>query len=165
MLPSSTVAGRTTLLHFDHMNDYKGYTKLLKKWCGQLRLGGVIFLSLHCDPRPRHIFAILDSPKTMGGTGEFLTRLRSQNVDVNMRGQPCKERMSTVVADLPLALAASSDEVGMLAVVETEGAKGSQTHMPFVRQWLLSHRPADAEALIAAMDAHLDATTKPGKRR
>lgn len=161
----ASAGGRTTLLHFDHMNDYKGYTKLLQKWCGQLRLGGVIFLSLHCDPRPRHIFAVLDSPTTMGGTGEFLTRLRTLNVDVNMRGQPCKERMSTVVTDLPLALAMSSDGVGELVVVETEGAKGSQSHMPYVRQWLLSHRPGDAEALIAAMDAHLDATTKPGKRR
>lgn len=160
----ASTAGRTTLLHFDHMNDYKGYTKLLQKWCSQLRLGGVIFLSLHCDPRPRNIFAVLDSPTAMGGTGEFLTRLRTQNVDVNMRGQPCKERMSTVVADRPLAIPMSPD-VGILAVVETEGAKGSQTHMPFVREWLLSHRPTDAEALIAAMDAHLDATTKPGKRR
>ena len=101
----------------------------------------------------------------MGGTGEFLTRLRAQNVDVNMRGQPCKERMFTVVADLPLSTPMSPDVLGMLAAVETDGAKGSQTHMPFVRQWLLSHRPADAEALISAMDAHLDATTKPGKRR
>ena len=158
----ASAAGRTTLLHLDHMNDHRGYTKLLQKWCSQLKLGGVIFLSLHCDPRPRHIFAVLDSPTTMGGTGEFLTRLRTQNVDVNMRGQPCKERMSTVVADLPLAVATPCDG---LAVVETEGAKGSQTHMPFVREWLLSHRPADAEALITAMDAHLDATTKPGKRR
>ena len=163
---ASTPTGRTTLLHFDHMNDYKGYTKLLQKWCTQLRLGGVIFLSLHCDPRPRHIFAVLDSPTVMGGTSEFLTRLRTQNVDVNMRGQPCKERMSTVVTDLPLVLPmSSSDGVGTFEVVETEGAKGSQTHMPFVRHWLLTNRPTDAEALIAAMDKHLDATTKPGKRR
>jgi hypothetical protein len=157
--------GRTTLLHLDHMNDYKGYTKLLQKWCSQLRLGGVIFLSLHCDPRPRHVFAVLDSPMSLGGTGEFLTRLRTQNVDVNMRGQPCRERMSTVIADLPRGLPMPVDGVGTLVVVETEGAKGSQTHMPFVRQWLLTHRPADATTLIAAMDAHLDATTKPGKRR
>ena len=161
----ASTAGRTTLLHLDHMNDYKGYTKLLQKWCGQLKLGGVIFLSLHCDPRPRHIFAVLDDSATTGGTGEFLQRLRTQNVDVNMRGQPCKERMSTVVADLPLAAPVPADGFGPLAVVETEGAKGSQTHMPFVREWLQSNRPTDAEALIAAIDAHLDATTKPGKRR
>lgn len=158
--------GRTTLLHLDHMNDHKGYTKLLCKWCSQLKLGGVIFLSLHCDPRPRHIFAVLDAPSVMAGTGEFLTRLRSQNVDVTIRGQPCKERQSTVVAELPLMHAASTDDgVGAFTVVETEGAKGSQSHMPFVRQWLNEHRPADADVLIAAMDAHLDATTKPGKRR
>ena len=108
---------------------------------------------------------MLDSQTTLGGTGEFLTRLRSQNVDVNMRGQPCKERQSTVVADLPLAAPISAEMLGAFTVVETEGSKGSQSHMPFVRAWLQTHRPSDAEVLIAAMDAHLDATTKPGKRR
>ena len=129
MLP--TPAGRTTLLHLDHMNDYRGYTKQLCGWARQLKLGGVIFLSLHCDPRPRHIFAVLDSVSD-GGTGEFLTRLRTQNVDVTVRGQPCKERMSTVVQELPLVVALSDQY--SLEVVETEGQKGSQSH-------ILRHRP------------------------
>lgn len=157
------MAGRTTLLHLDHMNDHKGYTKLMCTWAKQLRLGGVIFLSLHCSPRPRHIFAVLDSPTVLGGTGEFLLRLRTQNVDVNMRGQPCKERMSTVVIELPFA--AGDGCVGAFEVVETEGASGSQSHLPFVRAWLHENRPADAPALVSAIDSHLDATTKPGKRR
>lgn len=160
--PSATAVGRTTLVHLDHMNDHKGYTKLLSTWAKQLKLTGVIFLSLHCDPRPRHIFCVLDSPTVLGGTGDFLQRLRTTNVDVNMRGQPCKERMSSVVAELPLATQTAD---ASFHIVETEGAKGSQTHMPFVRDWLRTHRSDDAEALIAAMDCHLDETTKPGKRR
>ena len=163
---SPTAAGRTTLLHLDHMNDHKGYTKLLSLWTKQCRLTGVLFLSLHCDPRPRHIWCILDSPSALGGgTGEFLSRLRSNNVDVNMRGQPCKERMSTVVADVSSTLATELSLGDGLQIIETEGAKGSQTHMPFVRDWLRTHRSGDAETLISAMDRHLDETTKPGKRK
>ena len=52
--PTPSAVGRTTLLHLDHMNDHKGYTKLLSTWAKQCRLTGVLFLSLHCDPRPRH---------------------------------------------------------------------------------------------------------------
>jgi hypothetical protein len=154
-------AGRTTLVHFDHMNDHKGYSKLLSTWARQLRLGGVLFLSLHCTPRPRNLFLVLDAK--CEGTDEFLTRLRTQNVDVNMRGQPCKERMSQVVASLPLA-SASADEATIFEIVESEGSTGSQTHMPFVREWLREHR-LDAEDIITAMDTYLDQTTKPGKRR
>eukprot|EP00966_Prymnesium_polylepis_P226006 5227579-Prymnesium_polylepis.1 len=78
-----------------------------------------------------------------------------------MRGQPCKERMSTVVATLPRTAALS----GQLQVVECAGASGSQTHLPFIREYLRRDRDGDAEALIEQMDAFLDETTKPGKRR
>ena len=173
---------QTTVIHFDHMNDYQGYTKLLSKWTKQLRLGGVLFLSLHCKPRPRHIFAVLDSPPIGGGgTAEFLTRLRTQNVDVNMRGKPCKERMSTVIAEFPSLLLSTTtvddnweheqmSSIGDIVldgfkVVESEGTKGSQTHMPYVRDWIREFRPEDAETIITAMDNHLNSTTKPNKRR
>ena len=157
-------AGRTTLLHLDHMNDHRGYSKKLASWAQQLKLGGVLFLSLHCDPRPRHIFCVIDAPDTLKSTGEFLTRLRTQNVDVNMR---VWNRMSNVVAEFPLAcssvpLPASDVE---FQIVETEGAASSQSHLPFVRHWLREKRPADAESLICALDRYLDETTKPGKRR
>ena len=159
---SALSAGRTTLIHLDHMNDHRGYAKLLSTWSRQLKLGGVLFLSLHCSPRPRHIFCVLDSPNTLASTGEFLTRLRTQNVDVNMRGQPCKERMSHVVAEFP---GAPMQPEPTFEVVETEGAASSQSHMPFVRHYLRERRPDDAEAIIDAMDRYLDETTKPGKRR
>ena len=171
--------GRTTLIHLDHMNDYKGYTKLLAKWAKQLKLGGVLFLSLNCQPRPRHIFCLLDSPQVLGGTGEFLTRLRTRNVDVNSRGVPCKERMSTIVAEFPLLLSDNKNDhkqqqqelgvmppMGDFRIVQAEGSNGAQTHMPFVRDWLhREYRPEDAEVIIAAMDTFLDSTTTKSKKR
>jgi hypothetical protein len=150
-------------VHIDHMNDHKGYSKLLASWAKQLKLSGLLFLSLQCDPRPRHVFLVLDSPSTLGGTGEFLTRLRTQNVDVNMRGQPCQERMSAIVAEL--ALPHCEALVPGMEVIDCEGGKKSQAHLPFVREFLRERRPHDAEALISAIDRFLDETTKPGTRR
>ena len=37
---SALSAGRTTLIHLDHMNDHRGYAKLLSTWSRQLKLGG-----------------------------------------------------------------------------------------------------------------------------
>ena len=81
----------------------------------------------------------------MGGTSEFLTRLRT-NVDVNMRGQPCKEECQPWSPICRLCFHVIIRWSWHVQVVETEGAKGSQTHMPFVRHWLLTNRPTDAEA-------------------
>ena len=165
---AAAAAGRTTVVHLDHMNDFKGYTKILSKWCKQLKLGGCIFLATHHKPRPRHIFTLIDAPSSgQAQTDEFLQRLRTQNVDVNMRGQPCKERMPTVVATLPAPtkyIEAIDDSLG-LQIIETEGSNKSQTHMPFVRQWLKDYRPEYADELIKVMDDHLESTTNPKSRR
>ena len=165
---ATKAAGRTTIVHLDHMNDSKGYCKTLSRWCQNLKLGGVLFLATHHKPRPRHIFALIDAPSScQSQTDDFLQRLRTQNVDVNMRGQPCKERMSTVVATLPAPskyISAIDNSLG-LQIVETEGSKKSQTHMPFVRQWLKDYRPEYADDLIKAMEEHLEITTNHKSRR
>lgn len=162
----------STLIHLDHMNDHRGYIKTMSKWVQQhTSLQGVVFLPLHCHPRPRHIFILLEEPisNENSATQDFLKRLRSQNVDVNQRGQPCKERMSTVVTTLSVPKSNQTNEQQQLnnelLVVETNGSRASQSHMPFVRDWISQHRPNCAKALIMAMDNHLDVTTKPGKRR
>eukprot|EP00239_Pterosperma_sp_CCMP1384_P010316 CAMPEP_0197867162 /NCGR_PEP_ID=MMETSP1438-20131217/44607_1 /TAXON_ID=1461541 /ORGANISM="Pterosperma sp., Strain CCMP1384" /LENGTH=83 /DNA_ID=CAMNT_0043485789 /DNA_START=613 /DNA_END=864 /DNA_ORIENTATION=+ len=83
-----------------------------------------------------------------------------------MRGQPCKERMSTVVEEWSIASDDSKlDENGGLTIIETEGGTASQGHMPFVREHLRQHRSSDADTLITAMERYLDEHTKPGKRR
>jgi len=169
MIMDKTVAaaGRTTIVHLDHMNDYKGYCKTLGKWCKQLKIGGVLFLATHHKPRPRHIFTLIDAPTTCHSqVDEFLQRLRTQNVDVNMKGQPCKERMSTVVAELPAPakyINAIDESMG-LKIIETEGSNKSQTHMPFVHQWLKDYRPEYADDIIKAMEDHLELATNPKSR-
>ena len=91
------------------------------------------------------------------------SEVRTQNVDVTVRGVPCKEKMSTVVAEL--ATSASASEVKGLELIQLDGSAGPQAHMPVVWDWLRTARPGDAEDIIARFDEHLDATTKPGKRR
>ena len=105
--PAIQSEGTTLLLHLDHMNDPKGYCALLCDWSRQLSISGPLFVPFDerhqsltdTKRRPRHVLAVLDCASPEGGK-EFLRRLRTQNVDVTVRGQPCKERMSTVVAEL-----------------------------------------------------------------
>ena len=80
------MALRTTLLHIDHMNDSQGYLGKLRGFASQLNMGGVILFPMDARPRPRHIFAVLDGDPS--STREFLKRLRTENVDVNIRGAP-----------------------------------------------------------------------------
>ena len=108
--PAIQSEGTTLLLHLDHMNDPKGYCALLCDWSRQLSISGPLFVPFDerhqsltdTKRRPRHVLAVLDCTSPDGGK-EFLRRLRTQNVDVTVRGQPCKERMSTVVAELALS--------------------------------------------------------------
>ena len=55
-----------------------------------------------------------------------------------------RRRLIDVARNSALAMACRS--------LRPKGAKGSQTHMPFVRDWLRTHRSGDAETLISAMD-------------
>lgn len=168
LTPSSTI-----LLHLDHMNDVKGYCGLLCEWSRQLSLDGVLFVPrderhralTDTKRRPRHVLAVLDCSSPEDGK-EFLRRLRTQNVDVTVRGVPCREKMSTVVAELTTgARAKGASEAKGLELIQLDGSAGPQAHMPDVRDWLRTARPDDAEDIIARFEEHLDATTKPGKRR
>ena len=171
--PAIQSEGTTLLLHLDHMNDPKGYCALLCDWSRQLSISGPLFVPFDerhqsltdTKRRPRHVLAVLDCTSPDGGK-EFLRRLRTQNVDVTVRGQPCKERMSTVVAELALSddgFPAQAAAPG-LELIRLDGAAGPQAHIVEVRRWLRAARPGDADTIIAMFDEHLDATTKPGQR-
>ena len=147
------------IIHLDHMNDYRGYTKRLHKWTKQLGLAGVCFLPLHTSPRPRHVFVMLESTHdAMHFNGaEFMRRLRTEHVDKNSRGDPCLERMSSVSPDdISIAVGALSDVVG-LEVVETAGTPSPASHFSFVRDWVqAAWKTDDAEKIVSAMDALAD---------
>ena len=171
--PAIQSEGTTLLLHLDHMNDPKGYCGLLCDWSRQLSISGPLFVPFDerhqsltdTKRRPRHVLAVLDCASPDGGK-EVLRRLRTQNVDVTVRGQPCKERMSTVVAELaPSDDGFPAEAAPGLELIRLDGSSGPQAHMPEVRSWLRAARPGDADTIIARFDEHLDASTKPGQRR
>jgi len=113
------------VIRIDHMNDSSGYVKKLQRWCAQLGLAARLFYALpgggagfsaggDDDPeasaerfrgsgsvgpppggRVEGVFVVL------GGDGDsvqtFLTRLRTEMVDVDAKGNKCRERQSTTL--------------------------------------------------------------------
>ena len=142
----------TTLLHVDHMNDHQGYIKLLRKWHVELDMHGCILFPVNARPRPRHIFVVIDAEAC--ASQEFLKRLRTENVDVNIRGAPCKERQSSVVRQHK-ALTMCDDPLGEVAaanpgleVVELTCTRNPESHLPAACEWLLRRRPIDGVTVI-----------------
>ncbi len=162
------------------MNDVKGYTGLLLAWSRELRLGGALFVAR--DPRhrdivkdskrrPRHILAVIDEDADADGGGcaegtrEFLRRLRTENVDVNMRGQKCQERQSNVVGEINGTAgtapgSGSGTGTAGLELVNLDGAGGPHGHVPAVRAWLRGKRQKDAEEIIKRFGDHLGVKEK-----
>ena len=91
------------VIYINHFNDAAGYSKQLQRWVTQLGLTGTLLYST-ADARPPHrwvyILVVLRGPRSSIGT--FLQRLRSQAVDVDRTGRPCKERQATVRWRKPL---------------------------------------------------------------
>ena len=88
------------ILKIDHMNDADGYRKILRNWARALALSGRV-LYANSGKRVHGVFVVLHgAPSSIGG---FLQRLRTETVDVDRSGRPCKERQSTVLARRPLA--------------------------------------------------------------
>nr|XP_053637037.1 RWD domain-containing protein 3-like [Cherax quadricarinatus] len=82
--------GHTTcVLHLDHMRNKTKYLKTIKSWCEDLDLFGQIIFYL------RWIFIILQG--TEENIKMYLQRNRTQFVDVDSSGKPCKERMLSVL--------------------------------------------------------------------
>ena len=107
------------------MNDSSGYVKKLQRWCAQLGLAARLFYALPGggagfsaggDDAPASAgspFAVPDRSVllrevawkvcliVLGGDGDgvqtFLTRLRTEMVDVDAKGNKCRERQSTTL--------------------------------------------------------------------
>ncbi|EGD79043.1 hypothetical protein PTSG_02011 [Salpingoeca rosetta] len=89
--PKLDTALRRALIHIDHMHSPKTYFKFLRQACAETTVMGhlttwhnVIYLVIVGEP---------------ADVGEFLKRLRTQHVDLDARGRPCKERMAKVLVD------------------------------------------------------------------
>jgi len=81
------------LLHLDHMRSVQSYTKLIKKWVVELGLGGRLLFA--------HKFILILLQGHSLDIKEYVIRNRTTNVDVDSRGRSCKERMLTVLCDVP----------------------------------------------------------------
>jgi len=98
--PTPTDDREECILKIDHMNDADGYRKILRNWARALALSGRV-LYANSGKRVHGVFVVLHGAPSSVST--FLQRLRTENVDVDRSGRPCKERQSTVLARRPLA--------------------------------------------------------------
>jgi hypothetical protein len=88
----------TVVIALDHMRDRRMYMKILKSWVEDLRIAGTISRREELDSKglTKDVYIVLQGRTK--SLDEFLRRLRTENVDVNSKGQACKERMSSVLA-------------------------------------------------------------------
>lgn len=102
------------VVRIDHMNDGRGYTKTLRRWSRELAVDARVFYACESSGEVRKgSEGSIEGPPSgptgrvegvyavLGGDGDdvrsFLTRLRTEFVDVDAKGARCKERKSTVM--------------------------------------------------------------------
>ncbi len=81
------------VLSIDHMRDHKQYMKSLSQWVKQLDLRGYLYHLLPVEVMVKGVYIILIGDE--GACSEFQKRLRTQSIDVDSKGKPCKERMAS----------------------------------------------------------------------
>jgi len=78
------------LLRLDHMRRPKPYTRLISQWAHSLNMSGFL---LFCN----HLIIIFLSAKDSQDIARYLQLHRTQTVDVDSQGRPCREKMLTVL--------------------------------------------------------------------
>ena len=91
--PPKEDTGEIALVFIDHMNKHKPYLTLLHSWALQYNLTGQVYFKKRSRIEGVHV--VLTGPG--GGVTRWLTRLRTEYVDVDKRGRKCKERKGTLV--------------------------------------------------------------------
>lgn len=84
----------TTVIILDHINDSKRYFDFLKRFAFKLNLKCIIFYDKNFEKRMKNIIIIIQS---YNSNKDFITLLKTEYVDVNMKKQPCKERCSSTI--------------------------------------------------------------------
>ncbi|XP_076833121.1 RWD domain-containing protein 3 [Brachyhypopomus gauderio] len=83
----------TALLHLDHMRAKAKYIKVIEKWTLELGLTGRLFVG-------KPILILLQGTKE--SIKEYIHLQRTAKVDVDSSGKRCKERMMSVLCEMPL---------------------------------------------------------------
>eukprot|EP00927_Polykrikos_kofoidii_P060724 TRINITY_DN55646_c0_g1_i1.p1 TRINITY_DN55646_c0_g1~~TRINITY_DN55646_c0_g1_i1.p1 ORF type:complete len:437 (+),score=75.24 TRINITY_DN55646_c0_g1_i1:82-1392(+) len=91
--------GATTVavVRIDHMNDFAGYSKKLRDWAQRDSASGALFFRFsEKTQRVEDVFLVLLASDA-ACVSQFLSNLRTQYVDKDVRGNKCKERKSDVL--------------------------------------------------------------------
>lgn len=78
-----------TVLKVDHMRNRQKYLKHLKKWSEELGVGVSLFIL-----KGTRYVVLLEGDK--GDVDQYLVNWKTQCVDVDSKGKPCKEKMLTI---------------------------------------------------------------------
>lgn len=87
----------TAIIILDHINDSKRYYKALSNFAHQLSLSCIVFAknpSNTAGDRIKYAIVIIQS---QSNNSEFIRKLKTENVDLNKAGKPCKERCSSTI--------------------------------------------------------------------
>lgn len=93
--------GWQLVLSIDHMNRPRPYTGLLRSWARELGLRGRCLLSLGpraalaANSRVNGVLVVLGGAR--GACSTFVQRLRTEKVDLDRFGKPCKEKKARVL--------------------------------------------------------------------
>ncbi|XP_077081605.1 RWD domain-containing protein 3 [Siphateles boraxobius] len=82
----------TALLHLDHMRSKAKYIKLIEKWVSELCLTGRLFTG-------KPILILLQG--TIENIKEYIHLQKTVKVDVDSSGKRCKEKMMSVLCEIP----------------------------------------------------------------
>ena len=78
------------IIHLDHMRDKRNYIKTIEKWSKELKItGNIIF-----HGKLKVFLILLGSEDSLKS---FHQQLKTQNVDIDSRGRPCKEKLSKIL--------------------------------------------------------------------
>ena len=97
--PRPRLPPRLLLCSLDHMHDQAGYTRLVCGWAAELGLRGRLLFASNA------ILLLVEGEAE--DARRLLLLLRTQTVDVDCRGRPCKERLLRVLYDGEAALGAA----------------------------------------------------------
>jgi len=86
------------VISIDHMNESREYLRIIKKWCESNGLSARVYHKPPCRESGKRVEGVMIALRgSNNGIKSFLTRLRTDLVDVDSKGNKCKERNSTLL--------------------------------------------------------------------
>ncbi|CAF3709422.1 unnamed protein product [Rotaria sp. Silwood1] len=80
------------LMKIDHIRSPNIYMKHLHQWTNELNITGRIFII------PHNIFILIEGKNE--NLKKFIIKLKTETVDIDSHGRPCKERLLTQIIEL-----------------------------------------------------------------